>query len=106
MVTVYLALVHEVRSLVLVRMLVPSASSNKPFGAPVTGSWSKRGVFGGTTSMRPQELTNVAMEAMVNEGTGNVTDAGVMNRILLEIEVVNPIWVIGGTAMCDGLRNV
>ncbi len=54
--------------------------------------------------MRPWEFTNVAMEARVNEGTGNVTSVGAMNGILLEIEVVNPICVIGGVAMCDGLR--
>jgi len=55
--------------------------------------------------MRPRELSNVAMDARVNVGTGNVTGAGAMNGILLEMEVVNPIWIIGGTAMCDGLRT-
>ncbi len=55
--------------------------------------------------MRPWEFTNEATDARVNEGTGNVTGAGVMNWILLEMEVVNPIWIIGGTAMCDGLRT-
>jgi hypothetical protein len=44
------------------------------------------------------------MEARVSVETGNVTGAGAMNGILLEIEVVNPMWVIGGAAMCDGLR--
>jgi hypothetical protein len=44
--------------------------------------------------MRPWEFTNESTEARMNEGTGNVTGAGAMNGILLEIEVVNPIWVI------------
>ncbi len=32
---------------------VLASSRSKPFGAPVTGSWSNRGVFAGTVSIRP-----------------------------------------------------
>jgi hypothetical protein len=87
-----------------VSKFVRASSRSKPFGASVTGSWSKRGVSARATSIRPAEFTNVAMDARVNVGTGNVTVANAMNGILLEIEVVNSIWAIGGTAMCDGLR--
>jgi hypothetical protein len=40
--------------------------------------------------MRPWEFTNVPTDARVNENTGNVTGAGVMNGILLEMDVVSP----------------
>ena len=83
-----LALDHTVRSLVLEIKFVPSASRSKPFGAPVTGSWSKRGVSAGAVSMSPWELTNVAMDARVNDGTGNVTGVGAMNGIVRSMAAV------------------
>ncbi len=100
-VTIVLAFSHTalVNVFDCVKMFVRASSSNKPFGAPVTESWSKRGVSAGAISMRPWEFTKVPMDARVNEGTGNVTSVGAMNGILLEMEVVDPIWVIGGVAM-------
>ena len=59
-VMVDLALVHKVRSLVLVRMFVLASLRSKSFGASVTGSWSKRGASAWAVSMSPWELTNVA----------------------------------------------
>jgi len=53
-----------------------------------------------TISMRPPEFTNEPMDARVNEGTKNMTGAGVMIGTLLEMDVVNPIAVVGGAAMC------
>ncbi len=40
-------------SLDLVRTFVRDSSSNNPFGASVTGSWSNRGVAAGTVSINP-----------------------------------------------------
>jgi hypothetical protein len=37
----------------LASTFVPEASRSKPFGAPVTGSWSNRGVFAGIVSISP-----------------------------------------------------
>ena len=87
-VMVDLALVHNVRSLDLVTMFVLASSRSKPFGAPVTGSWSKRGVFTGTISMRPWELTNVPMDSRVNVGTGIVTGVGAMIDIVRSMAAV------------------
>ena len=88
--------VHSPINMLLVcnSVFVRGSLRSKPLGASVTGSWSKRGMFGESTSMRPWELTNVAKEARVNVETGNETGAGAMNGILLEMEVVNSIWVI------------
>jgi hypothetical protein len=79
---------------------VSSFSSNKPLGVRVTGSWSKRGVFAWTTSIRPWKLTLVAMELLTNEGIRKMIGAGVMNGMLLDMAVVGAMV---GAAMCDGL---
>jgi hypothetical protein len=76
------AWVQAERTLDLGSKFVPAASSNKPFGAPVTGSWSKRGVFTGAISMRPWELTKEATDALTNEGARNETGAGAINGIV------------------------
>ena len=67
---------------------VPSASRSKPFGAPVTGSWSKRGVSAGAISMSHWELTNVETDARVNDGSRNVTGVGAMNGIVRSMAAV------------------
>ena len=72
-------------------MSVRDSSRSNPFGASLTGSWSKRARFTGAISMKPWELTNVAVDARVNEGTENVTGAGVTNGILFEMKVVSPM---------------
>ena len=69
-------------------------------GVRVTWSWSKRGVFAWTTSIRPWKLTIVAMEFLTNERIRKMIGAGVMNGILLEMAVV---CAISGAAMCVGL---
>jgi hypothetical protein len=61
---------------------VRASSRSKAFVASVTGSWSKRGVFAGTDSISPWELTPVVIDTLVNEGTGNVTGVGMMNGIV------------------------
>jgi hypothetical protein len=38
--------------------------------------------------MSPWEFTNVAMDARVNDGTGNVTGAGAMNGIVRSMAAV------------------
>jgi hypothetical protein len=101
-VKVTLALTQDAsdRSLDWSTKFVRASSSNKPLGVRVTGSWSNRGVFAWTTSMRPWKLTMVAMEFRTNEGIRKMIGAGVMNGILLDMAVVG---AMAGAAMCDGL---
>jgi hypothetical protein len=87
-VTVTDVLIQTERLLDLAITFVASASSNKPFGAPVTGSWSKRWVSAGTSSIKPASFTRVAVEARVNDGTVNVTGVGAMNKIVRSMAAV------------------
>ncbi len=48
----------------------------------MTGSWSIRGVSGGTTTIRSKEFTMMAMEVVANDVPRNVTVVGVMNGIV------------------------
>jgi hypothetical protein len=66
LVTVVLVLVHKVKSLDLAIAFVRASSISKPLGASVTGSWSKRKVSAGAVSIRPAEVTNVPMDALMN----------------------------------------
>ncbi len=86
-----------VNSLDLDITFVASATSNKPFGAPVTGSWSKRWVSAGTSLIKPASFTRVAVEARVNDGTGNVTVVGAMIGIVRSMAAV--VARYDGTAM-------
>ncbi len=91
-----------VNSLDLHIEFVRASSRSKLFGASVTGSWSKRGVFTWTSSMNPWKLTMVAMDAMTNVGIRKETGAGVMNGILLDMTFVG---AMAGAAMWDGLTT-
>jgi len=93
---------HTVISVVIDIRFVRSSSRSKPLGVRVTGSWSKRGVFVGTTSIRPWKLTMVAMEFLANEGIRKMIGAGEVNGILLDMVVVG---AMDGAAMCDGLTT-
>ncbi len=51
-------------------------------------SWSKRGVSGGTFSIRLREFTTVATDALVKLATRNDTVDGVMNGIVRAMAAV------------------
>ncbi len=76
------------KSLELIRTFVRDSSSKKPFGALDAGSWSKRGLSGGTTSISPMEFTTVATDAIVNDATKNDTAVGAMNGIVRTMTAV------------------
>ncbi len=54
-------------------IFVRAASMSNPFGASVTGSWSRRAVSAVTVSISPAELTLVAMLALVNVMRGPIS---------------------------------
>ena len=95
------ALLQTAKLLETAITLVCSFSRSKPLGVRVTGSWSKRGVFACTTSMRPWKLTMVAMEFLTNEGIRNMIGAGVMNKILLDMAVVGAMAGGGDVRWAD-----